>query len=212
MQRVKRLLALSGLTGLALASAGVGTAGAAGIKSVCITQGSVKTNPPVPLVGGAKGTYAFATQLFLCVGIEKLSLPPVGAIYTGSSTGIYKNIVCGTGKAASLSVSVSGQTPLGSLTLPKTSAPLVASQMQYVLEFVGFQGLLYFNNASVHKAAIPKVLEDLPLGNPKGSDNDEGLAGFVEVIPDPTKAIAFCSKGFQVVAVVVIDTENINLF
>lgn len=200
---ITRNLAVGGLAGLAMTLAGAAPAGANGTKAVCITEGAARTNPPVPVVGG-KGSYAFSTQYFHCVAIEKSSAPPVAATYSGTSSGVYKNVVCGTGKANSTSNAMSGQTSKGPLPQPKTNGATLASQLSYTIEFIAGEGVLYFTNPAVHKVATPKPME-LVLA-PKPTGDGEGLGGVVSLIASPTNV--GCAEAYVVVGMVVIDTET----
>ena len=214
---LSRILAVTGLTGTIVALAFAAPAGAANVdrmKGACLTQGTVKNNPPVQFVGGTGG-YTYSSLFFQCVTVEisKGTAVSLGLVSLDvTSPGKYTNIICGTGKPVSdpnsITVNAVTVTPLvgtfKTTTLAQWSA--IANDMDYTVEFVVFNGLLKWTDNDAQKVSpdVPKVLVAGPGGFP---------GGYILLILDQLKGVTLpnaCTKAFQVAAVLIADWSQSN--
>jgi hypothetical protein len=136
MLNLKRMLALSGLTGIvaALAIALPAQAVTGKVSAACAIQGHAHAD--VDILGGG-GTYAFASFTAKCAVQAKGSVGTVDLSI--ASNGNFTNTVCGTGTATD---------PKPVLTQtggdPTVGAKLVAQNLGYTVTFAGGQGALTF--------------------------------------------------------------------
>jgi hypothetical protein len=192
MSIIKRTLVASGAVALlaALAFAAPAQAGP-GVHAKCLVLGNAKTHPPIPMTGG-KGDYTFDSLSVECVAVESPPLKIVTLNIDVQSTGTYKSVICGTGKAISdhagitvRAIAVSPESKVGF-----ASYQAMIEDLKYEIEFVGAgsaggpigTGILYWHDA-MGKSTIPfpKPL-DLVTPKPHGQKaRYEG--GTVELLP-----------------------------
>ena len=204
--RTKRALALSGLIGMLAALAFAAPAGAATvdrIKGACVTAGTAQLNATPPVIGGT-GSYTFTELAFTCVGVElsKGTSIAVSLISLGiHSPGSWTNVVCGTGKAVSTPNGgvVDAAVVIAIVGTPKTVTAAqwqaIVADLDYVVEFVAYQGLLKWTDTSAQKGPdlVPKVLTAGPSGYP-GGVVDIAVGGTVP-----------CSRSFVVTGALAVD-------
>jgi hypothetical protein len=209
MSIIKRLFVVSGLAGLlgAMAFAVPAQAGS-GAHAKCVVVGNAKTSPPVPIQGG-KGDYQFVGIRIDCVVVESPPLKVVTLSVTANSTGEYKNIVCGTGKAIAdeggitvTGIAVGTNTKIG----PANYTALI-EDLKYEVEFAATAGILYWHN-SMGKVKIP-VPKPLDAVSDKPHDEKARYeGGTVQLLPPVTSkaggvpAPPDCTKSFDVVATI----------
>jgi hypothetical protein len=123
------------------------------------------------------------------------------------SEGVYKSLVCGTGKVMSTRNVLESQTFV--FGEPKTNFAALVRLLKYTVELVAGQGALYWHSPAVHKVATGKPLSGLGPIDPKPHDaKDYGLGGFVEILLDATKETAPCTKAVQATGLLTVDTED----
>jgi hypothetical protein len=211
MSIIKRLFVVSGLAGLlgAMAFAVPAQAGS-GAHAKCTITGNAKTTPPVGLLAN-KGIYEFDSATIDCVVIESPPLKVVTMSVTVSSTGEYKNIVCGTGKAiadeggvAVVDIDVGSNSKIG----PAGYAAVI-EDLKYEVEFVATEGILYWHNSMGKvKIPVPKPLD--PVSEKPHDEKARYEGGTVQLLPpsplgskppgEPTPPD--CTKSFDVIATI----------
>jgi hypothetical protein len=159
MRTFKRMLGVTGLTGLLAAIAGAAPAMADNSgNAACTVSGQALTNPAVQLTGGS-GSYTFNSangasglQLNCAVRVDG---PEGNGVVTASATsiGTYTNTVCGTGTASSLAGTAGNNiTSAVSQGVPNPSleawTKAQSDDLEYDITFTGTAGALTFGSAT----------------------------------------------------------------
>lgn len=209
MRKIKQALALGAAVGAVLAFASPAQAAEGSLKSACVLQGAAKVSPPMPFLGGI-GTYRFDELLFTCVSLEVTKGTNVAAGILQldvTSTGTYRNLVCGTATAKSTFNQVTGvaHTPLSGTAKTDTVAEwqAVAEKLDYAVDFVALHGILLWTDPDANGKALPPVAKTFD-----GNSTNGVLGGVVQGLPDSSKANVLpgaCTKAFQVTAALLVD-------
>jgi hypothetical protein len=153
MRLSKRMLAVSGLTGLLAAVAASPAFADPGGAAACTVSGQALTNPPVQLTGGG-GTYSFNSNQGASAGLQLNCLAAntagdAGVItVTTTSNGNYTNTVCGTGTADSTLNQITGVNVRAGTPGIGPWAQAQQDDLDYHIQFAGTVGALTFTSGA----------------------------------------------------------------